>query len=190
MGSGLVEPVSSCCTADKPESLVVRCARSRQYGVDSLMSITYFFGDATNPLTEGPKIICHVCNDGGRWGRGFVTAISRKWEQPEASYKSWYRNGRGFGLGAIQLVRVSDDIHVANMIAQTKTAISGCPPIRYKALLECLCQVIDTAYDTESSLHMPRIGCGLAGGRWSDIEPIIVEAMGDRMIDVYVYDYD
>jgi hypothetical protein len=35
---------------------------------------------------------------------------------------------------------------------------------------------------------MPRFGCGLAGGKWSEIEPIIERALPD--VDVYVYDFD
>jgi hypothetical protein len=32
---------------------------------------------------------------------------------------------------------------------------------------------------------MPRIGCGLAGGQWSEIEKIIQDVCS---VDVYVYD--
>ena len=33
---------------------------------------------------------------------------------------------------------------------------------------------------------MPRIGCGLAGGKWAVVEPIIQRALED--IPVFVYD--
>jgi hypothetical protein len=35
---------------------------------------------------------------------------------------------------------------------------------------------------------MPRIGCGLAGGTWDQIEMIIREELIARNIAVYVYD--
>ena len=35
-------------------------------------------GDATRPQASGPKIIAHICNDLGGWGKGFVVAISRR----------------------------------------------------------------------------------------------------------------
>ena len=41
------------------------------------ISINYLKGDATEP-TKKPAIICHVCNDIGGWGRGFVLALSKK----------------------------------------------------------------------------------------------------------------
>jgi len=44
--------------------------------------IAYVMGDATAPKADGPKIIVHVCNDVGAWGRGFVVALSRRWPEP------------------------------------------------------------------------------------------------------------
>jgi hypothetical protein len=34
---------------------------------------------------------------------------------------------------------------------------------------------------------MPRIGCGLAGGQWGTIEPIIAKMLEEK--DVFIYDY-
>ena len=35
---------------------------------------------------------------------------------------------------------------------------------------------------------MPRIGCGLAGGTWDKIEPLIQSNLSDKEIAVTVYD--
>ena len=40
-----------------------------------------------------------------------------------------------------------------------------------------------------AGVHMPRIGCGLAGGKWSDVEPLIVDALSMRDVDVVVYGF-
>jgi O-acetyl-ADP-ribose deacetylase (regulator of RNase III) len=45
--------------------------------------ISYLQGDATSPQAKGNKIIAHICNDLGRWGKGFVLAISKRWPEPE-----------------------------------------------------------------------------------------------------------
>jgi hypothetical protein len=34
--------------------------------------IRFVRGDATSPRARGPKLIAHVCNDLGGWGKGFV----------------------------------------------------------------------------------------------------------------------
>ncbi|WP_435642688.1 hypothetical protein ACR9VJ_06005 [Streptomyces sp. H49] len=36
---------------------------------------------------------------------------------------------------------------------------------------------------------MPRIGCGLAGGKWSRVEPLVTERLVGRGISVTVYDH-
>ncbi|MDB5329368.1 MAG: hypothetical protein JWP03_519 [Phycisphaerales bacterium] len=55
-------------------------------------AIHYLVGDATAPQGDGPRIIAHVCNDLGRWGRGFVLALSKRWHEPEARFRAWHRN--------------------------------------------------------------------------------------------------
>ncbi|GAA2085128.1 macro domain-containing protein [Actinomadura alba] len=150
-------------------------------------------GDATSPQATGPKIVAHVCNDRGGWGKGFVLAISRRWPEPEREYRSWHRERaeNDFALGTVRLVQVRPDIWVANMIGQhgMRAGSSG-PPIRYDAVEQCLRTVADHALDLGASLHMPRIGCGLAGGTWGRIEPIIVETLCRRDIATTVYDFD
>ena len=77
-----------------------------------MTTIEYVQGDATQPQGTGPKVICHVCNDIGRWGKGFVLAVTKRWPEPEAAYREWYRErgNNDFVLGAVQLVQVGPDI--------------------------------------------------------------------------------
>jgi hypothetical protein len=35
---------------------------------------------------------------------------------------------------------------------------------------------------------MPRIGCGLAGGRWEEVEPLVIAQLTDYGVPVRVYD--
>lgn len=167
--------------------------------------ITYVKGDATCPQTKGPKVIAHVCNDIGGWGRGFVLAISARWGAPETRYRQWHRLRQttpelhneeagslllttgDFVLGEAQLVQVLPDTYVANMIAQSgmRTGSKG-PPIRYQALEVALNKVMGFSTRLDASVHMPRIGCGLAGGTWDRVGPIIERVMVD--LPVYVYD--
>lgn len=162
------------------------------------MSIKYLTGDALSPQVQGSKIIAHICNDIGGWGKGFVTAISNKWKEPEIAYRNWYRDRNSeqsadgeFRLGAIQLVAVEKaNTWVANMVAQRGThAKDGVPPIRYDALESCLRCLSPIALEHSASVHMPRIGCGLAGGKWEQIEPLIQKELSDKGIETYVYDF-
>lgn len=156
-----------------------------------MAGITYLKGDATAPQAKGVKIICHVCNDAGGWGKGFVLALSKRWDEPEAAYRAWFASRTNFALGAVQFVQVEPYIWVANLIGQrgTKTGSSG-PPVRYSAIAEGLQAVAEKALELGASVHMPRIGCGLAGGEWSKVEPLILEHVTGRGVAVTVYDFD
>lgn len=157
--------------------------------------ITYLVGDATRPQSDGNKIIAHVCNNIGAWGKGFVLAISKRWRSPETMYKGWYAGAmrtdhdEKFGLGNIQIVRAEQGIWVANMVAQDGIyAKKGIPPIRYEFVEECLSKLAMKSIDMSASVHMPRIGCGLAGGSWDKIEEIINRTLVRNNINVFVYD--
>uniref|UniRef100_A0AAU2JW88 Macro domain-containing protein n=1 Tax=Streptomyces sp. NBC_00049 TaxID=2903617 RepID=A0AAU2JW88_9ACTN len=149
-------------------------------------------GDATSPQAKGPKIVAHVCNDLGGWGKGFVLAVSKRWPEPEAAYRAWHRerSKNDFELGAVQLVRVKPDVWVANMVGQRGMRTgSGGPPIRYDAVARCLVALAVHAVELGAGVHMPRIGCGLAGGTWTRIEPLIKDALCARDVAVTVYDH-
>ncbi|MCI0539183.1 MAG: macro domain-containing protein [Verrucomicrobiales bacterium] len=155
------------------------------------MQITYQTGDATRPVGSGPEIIVHVCNDVGGWGKGFVVAVSRRWPQPEQRYRAWHRGEepQPFALGQVQFVLVEDELWVANLIGQHGMGFrNGVPPVRYDAIREGLRVVAAKARELGASVHMPRIGCGLAGGKWEEIEPIIQEEVSANGIAVTVYD--
>lgn len=156
--------------------------------------ITYLTGDATQPATEGRKIIAHICNDQGGWGRGFVMALSNRWKEPEQAYRQWHATSDSppFELGRIQLVEVDPLLRVANMIGQHGIHVNeeGTPPIRYEAVESCLQKLAEYALTHQCSVHMPRIGCGLAGGTWDEIEPLITRTCCAADVPVYVYDFE
>ncbi|MGM9348786.1 macro domain-containing protein [Streptomyces salinarius] len=157
-----------------------------------MSEIRYVRGDATAPSVKGVKVIAHVCNDLGGWGKGFVLALSRRWPEPEAAYRAWHRDraSNDFALGAVRFVQVEPYVWVANMIGQRgmRTGSKGAP-VRYEAIATALGHVADRAAGLEASVHMPRIGCGLAGGKWSRVEPLISDRLARRGIPVTVYDH-
>lgn len=158
--------------------------------------IRYIDGDATRPEGDGPKIIAHVCNCVGGWGRGFVVAVSKRWRQPEAHYRSL----ASYDLGVTHFVSVEPNIRVANMIAQQgygpgnrnkhrTTQEDSDIPLRYDALKACLSSLGREAARLGASVHMPRIGCALAGGSWAKVEPLIQSEVCALGVAVTVYDF-
>lgn len=146
------------------------------------MKLHFTVGDATKPI-DRPTIIAHVCNDVDKWGAGFVVQLGKAYPQAKIGFHSIKPADRR--LGYTQFVRVSDDIVVANMIAQEGTRVLGGDiPLRYDALRECLDEVQNRAESDGYTVSMPRIGAGLAGGDWKIIRSIIVSTM---RVDTYVY---
>lgn len=155
------------------------------------MEINYLVGDATTPQVgiQDKTIIAHVCNDVGAWGAGFVKALSAKWSTPEDQYKRLGKKNRQ--LGSTQLVVVGNNKYVANIIGQRdiKPNAVGLSPVRYGAIEQGLREVFKFAATIDATVHMPRIGCGLAGGKWSIMEAVIKSA-AEVYPDVKVYVYD
>lgn len=166
-----------------------------------MAGITYVTGDATDPQTDELCAIAHVCNDVGAYGAGFAKAIAERYPTARRRYVAWHQRfdtvtARPFALGASQWVAVGHDLGrgrawdarwVVNMVAQRGLRSATNPvPLDYGHLAECLFHLGRNACGT--SVHMPRIGCELAGGTWDRVEPLIVEHVCARGVDVTVYD--
>ncbi len=152
-------------------------------------TITYVRGDATRPVGGGSKMLVHVCNDRGIWGRGFVLALSAAYPEPEREYRAAFDAAACTrpALGDAQFVRAASDLLVGNLVAQSGVfPRAGVPPIRYDALRTALAAADALARRfPDPSMHMPRIGTGLAGGDWAAVERVV---RGAVTVPVFVYD--
>jgi O-acetyl-ADP-ribose deacetylase (regulator of RNase III) len=165
--------------------------------------IIYVTGDVTKPVGgSSHNVIVHVCNDLGAWGAGVSGAIGRRWPKAERLYRLWAasrklpaheNNFPSFELGNIQIVQVGAagaDIRVVNLIGQNGLRSRANPhPVRYDAIREGLRKLVEIGnVDNEDTIvHMPMIGCGLAGGRWEDVRPIVTDELTRKNVAVYVY---
>lgn len=158
--------------------------------------LKYIKGDATLPEAGGLRFVLQVNNDEGKYGAGFSGAVSKRWPQVEKEYRKWYRmtanpSTEKMPLGKIQLVPVQSDISVINMVAQNGVVSkTNKKPIRYESLEECLKEIGELAQRDGASVHAPRIGCGLAGGSWEKVEPMLEKYMLSRGVNVTIYDLD
>jgi O-acetyl-ADP-ribose deacetylase (regulator of RNase III) len=162
------------------------------------MPLVHVTGDATKLQGQGPKILTHCVNDQGRFGAGFVVALGKKWPLVKEAYLAWYRHSEEMpgiatgimGLGEAQLVQVEEDLWVASIVGQHGVGMGsgGRAPIRYDALNKGLVAVCRWAQDFKASVHAPRLGSGLAGGHWGNIEKMLKTEIADKGIDVTIYD--
>lgn len=142
--------------------------------------VHHVIGDVTEPIRK-PAIIAHVCNNVGGWGRGVVVPIGKKYPRAKKDYKALGT----YLLSEFQIVPINDDLFIANMIAQDGLhPKDGVPPIRYESLEACLEHVQQWADAYHMTVHMPRIGAGLAQGSWRKIEDLISST---ARVDTYIY---
>jgi hypothetical protein len=153
-------------------------------------SVQYLIGDATKPRGRGQKIIAHIVNDATpRWGAGFARVVARRWAAVQDDFIAWTQQDRSrLRLGQHRLFRIEDELSVFHMVAQHGYGKSDRPRIRYHPLGECLGALVAHAQETSSSVHMPRIGCGQAGGNWAIVSELIDDIICRCGVSVTVYD--
>lgn len=153
-------------------------------------AINYVKGSATEPRGRGHKIIAQVVNDkAALWGAGFARVVRSKWPAVQKNFASWALAEYGrLKLGNSHLSGVDDSTDIFHMISQRGYGPSSKPRIRYGALKVCLERLAQLAMERNASVHMPRIGCGQAGGNWDIVSELITYFLCERGIKVNVYD--
>ena len=153
--------------------------------------ITYLRGDATSPRGSGQKLLVQLVNDAASsWGGGgFSAAVRRKWPSAQESFtKQVTTDKNSLKLGNVLSTSVAPDLTLASIVAQRGYGVSAKPRVRYGALRDALISVCGVAKQSNASVHMPRIGSGLAGGSWPIVEEIVREVLVGAGVPVFVYD--
>lgn len=147
-------------------------------------------GDALSPRGTGPRVVVHLVNDRTEnWGGGgFANALARRWPAAQRRFREWIHADRSrLRLGSVHLADVGEGTYVATVVAQKGYGPSRQPRVRYAALDAGLRAVALEADARRATVHMPRIGTGLAGGSWWVIREIVETCLVARGIAVTVY---
>lgn len=158
-------------------------------GSDLSSLISYHIGDASIPI-HNSTIIIHIVNNCGKWGKGFVISLSKRFPITKDSYLSWFKSG--FNMGDVQFLSVDDEnrIFVANMLAQNgikKSVKDSKKYICYESLENCLSEVSDFALKERLVVQLPMIGAGLGGGDWDTILSIIIKKLSYNKIRCHIF---
>jgi len=149
--------------------------------------IEYVTGDALDARGEGPRVILHLVNDRTpNWGGGFARALRDRYPESQTDFLEWARGGK-LRLGTTRIARIDPMLRVMTLVAQKGYGPSERPRLRYDALRAALRAASDSLVDEPASVHMPRIGAGMAGGDWNVISELIQEEIVDRGHEVIVY---
>ena len=150
--------------------------------------ITEIKGDITE--TEC-KLIAHGVNCQGVMGSGVARALFLKWPQVRNEYLNLHeecnkKDPEEF-LGWTQPVFVGEGKIIVNCWTQQNYgASSNQVYLSYNALRQCLHDLRDLAINYGiKNIAIPRIGCGLAGGDWGKVKPMVEEILFDLNVKVY-----
>ena len=136
------------------------------------------FGNICNAKES---IILHQVNCCGVMGAGVAKAIRERFPNV---YESYVKVCKHFEktelLGKIQCIASLNNKTIVNCFAQLLYGHDR-RHTNYEALKLCLQKVHDR-YPDESIAIPFGIGCGLAGGDWKIVEPMIEEIFGDKAV--------
>jgi O-acetyl-ADP-ribose deacetylase (regulator of RNase III) len=150
--------------------------------------IVYVHGDATEPRGGDPKIIAHVMNDRSQtWGGGFAKQLAIKYSAAQIDFRKWAGEEGHQVLGNVHFFGSSKGLEIATLIAQQGYGPSQSARINYPALESSLMRLGEHAAASHATVHMPRIGCGQAGGSWLVIRELIDRELIKRDVKVTVY---
>jgi O-acetyl-ADP-ribose deacetylase (regulator of RNase III) len=168
---------------------VAGLAKSQRSPSSHLPEVTYLRGDATRPRGDSFRVVAQIVNDrASTWGGGFALVIRKKWPQIQESFRSWAESGTNLQLGNVHVGWVDDSTAVFSMVCQHGYGPSPKPRIRYAHLKTCLEQLSTFVLQKQGSVHIPRIGCGQAGGSWEIVRELIDQTLCRQGVRVTVYD--
>lgn len=134
-----------------------------------------------NLLDVRQGIIVHGCNAQGEMGAGVALAVRRKYEGAYLVYRKAYEQNQ-LKVGRIVPYHATRDaggtrLLIVNAITQEHYGTHK-RQVDYEGVYQCFERVAKLARETGlHDIHFPLIGCGLAGGKWSIIAPIIEETL-------------
>lgn len=151
--------------------------------------IGYVTGDALDARGDGARAIVHVVNDRtANWGGGFARALRDRFPDAQDDFREWVRSHRtNLRLGAVRTAWVEPTLRIVTLVAQKGYGPSQRPRIRYDALRAALRELSQDLVREPATVHMPRIGAGMAGGNWNVIAELIQDELVDRGHEVIVY---
>lgn len=125
-------------------------------------------------------VIVQQVNCRGAMGRGLALAIRQKWPIVNSEYRKMFSAGE-LKLGSVQFVKVAPELYVCNLAGQDRWGTNS-PKTDLGAYSLAWPIVSLEAEKLDLPVYAPwMFGCGLAGGDWSVVQPII-EALCPEVI--------
>ena len=142
-------------------------------------------GDLVALLHEGTfDVIVHGCNCMASMGGGLAAQVARTYPEVEEADREYdlQRPGR-LKAGTILPVDVED-----GTVVNAYTQVMGGPSADVSLIRRAMWSLHALYGHEDVRIGIPRIGCGIGGLRWDDVEPVVEKELGD--LDVTLVEYD
>lgn len=125
------------------------------------------------PHKTSEIVIIHGVNCQKVMGSGVAKALYTRWPGVRSTYMAIPKENMKLGL--VQRIRVGPYIHLFHCWTQEYYGNDGKVYGNLDAVEKCIRKVTTWAEENRwaPAIYMPRIGCGLAGLEWDDVEAII-----------------
>ena len=137
--------------------------------------------------TVDEGIIIHQVNCQNRMGAGVARAIYLKYPIiKELYHESFNRFSKESLFGKIHFLTINKNLYIGNSYTQFDVGALASQGVCYtdhKKLKHNILKSLNFAKEKRLKLYLPKyIGCGLAGGNWSEISQFIYEIDTDNDI--------
>jgi O-acetyl-ADP-ribose deacetylase (regulator of RNase III) len=146
------------------------------------MPVIEYQGDL---LQSDCNVIIHCCNCFNRMGSGIAKAIAEKWPEARAADDKTVPGDRD-KLGTFTKAELQEVV-IFNLYGQYRYGTDS-RKVEYDALEKGLTSIKEFLDQNGMAFYKVgtyRLGCGLAGGDWDEVKPIIERVFGDEEIHVY-----
>lgn len=138
-------------------------------------------------FTTKCNIIAHGVNCRGVFNAGIAQQIRRKFPKAFESYISKYAD-TGWQCGDVQVVKISQELdkYIANLATQYDYGRNG----KYASAIyieECLNKLIEHSLKRGLSIATVRLGCGLGGLNWEEIQEIFEKSASKSLVYMEVW---
>jgi O-acetyl-ADP-ribose deacetylase (regulator of RNase III) len=141
-----------------------------------------------NLFETNREIIGHSVNCRGAFGSGVAGQIAKLYPLARQAYLNKFKTDK-WHLGEIQLCPIDKDgrqIVIANMAMQDTYGKTGVH-VDYKACFQAFSKLFRYASMHNDGIALPKLGAGLAGGSWLEVEKALLSALAPYDIEVDVY---
>lgn len=129
--------------------------------------MNYITKDITT--VKSPAVIMHGVNCQMRMGSGVAKALYEKWPSVRDEYLTLQPSE--VSLGMVQPVKIDKFLWVLNCFTQEHYGYDGRVYASKHAIITCLDKAVSFCEAVGiKNLYSPKIGCGLGGLKWEDLQ--------------------